>query len=95
MGNANADVVELERGRRRRRCDLMVYVGRTWTRAKELALDGIEAGRAHRVEPTQEYPLVALAYDIQGRGVVRKARTGQVLSGVQLLGASTGTWNQL
>ena len=56
---------------------------------------GVEAGHAHGVEPTQEYPLVALVYDVQGRGVVRKARTGQVLSGVQLLGVSTGTWNQL
>ena len=80
---------------RRRRCDLMVYVGRTWMQAEELTLDGIEAGRAHGIEHAQEYPLVALVYDVQGGGVVRKARTGQVLSGVQLLGASTGTWNWL
>ena len=40
MGDTNADAVELERGRHQRRCDLMVYMGCTWTWAKELALDG-------------------------------------------------------
>ena len=82
MGDTNANAVKLERGRHRHRCDLMVYVGCTWTRAKELTLDGIEAGRAHSIEPAQEYPLVTLVYNVQGGGVVRKARTGQVLSGV-------------